>query len=479
MGLKIFTIDQSDLAISMHCRLDEKYSSFTRVDNWVIFDSQFPQVQISNFLEALEIRKHKKGDLDEEMYLVNISDQSQRTGELENVELVSEIGSDKNDLSESDIFISKLGMPRGYVFLNSYKGKNLIGSTEFIPYKIKNFDSRLLLRYLLLHPKVLKAYSFLESGKTPSHRRVNPYEFLKIKLPAIPTLQQQHIVSLIEPRDNRINELKSQITPPLRIINRVFAREFGFEENLYNEFGKGMTAGTQIAQDKILRVFDTTFDEFARSGIFRFSTRFHNAPTKKLMDFLDNIKTLQVKDVVESFEKGLQPKYNSDGDIPVVKIANLKNGFIDFSDPECVTEEYFKGIDERKKLKQNDIIICCTGKVSLGKIDFFDYEQESITTVDNYIVRLRDSYNMLFFTYFFRSILGYFQVERDYTGATNQIHLYWEEISNFKIPDIPLSIQQKIVDEIKGELDRQEEIKKEIEKERKKIEEIIEELVYS
>ena len=261
------------------------------------------------------------------------------------------------------------------------------------------------------------------------------------------------------------------------VINKVFAREIGFDENLYNEFGKGMTAGTQVAKDRILRTFETDFSELPRSDILRFSTRYHNTPTKKLMEFLDNIKTLEVKDVVESTEKGVQPKYNTDGEISVVKIANLKNRFIDFSETEKITQSDFDKLDAQKKLRLNDIIICATGKVSLGKIDFYDYEDEAITSVDNYILRLNKNYNPLFFTYFLRSILGYFQIERDFTGATNQIHLYWDQISNFQIPDISLKNQQKIVDEIKTELDAQEQMNRKIEAERNKVDEIIEKAI--
>lgn len=325
----------------------------------------------------------------------------------------------------------------------------------------------------IVNPKFF--YYLMSKLSVPSRGYNRHFSILKKqKYPLIPKPKQDQIVAQIEPIEKKIKELKAQITPPQEVINKVFAREFGFDENLFNEFGNGMTAGTQIAQNRTLRVFETDFEELSRSGIVRFSTRFHNPPTKELMDFLDSIATLQVKDIVESYEKGIQPKYNPDGEIPVVKIANLKNGYIDFSEPEFITEEYYKNLDDKKKLKQNDIIICATGKISLGKIDFYDYEQESITTVDNYILRLNTNYSPLFFTYFFRCILGYFQIERDYTGATNQIHLYWEQISNFQIPNIPLSSQQKIVDEIKAELDKQEEIKRKIERERNKIDEIIE-----
>ena len=70
--------------------------------------------------------------------------------------------------------------------------------------------------------------------------------------------------------------------------------------------------------------------------------------------------------------------------------------------------------------------------------------------------------------------MGAFQIERDYTGTTNQIELYATEISNFQIPNIPLPRQQKIVDEVKTELDKQKEIKQNIETERTKIDNIIE-----
>jgi type I restriction enzyme S subunit len=240
-----------------------------------------------------------------------------------------------------------------------------------------------------------------------------------------------------------------------------------------------MTAGTQIADNRTLRVFETDFVGLARSEILRFSTRYHNLPTKKLMEILDEIETVKVKDIVSSYEKGVQPAYNSDGEISVVKITNLKNGFIDLEESEKITNAEFQKIKTEKRLKKNDIILCGTGKVSLGKIDLFDLEEDAITSVDNYIIRLGKDFNQLFFVYFFRSVLGYFQIERDYTGATNQIHLYWEQISNFSIPNLPLSHQQKIVDEIKLEIDAQELLKKQIELERQKIDAIIEQAIIS
>jgi type I restriction enzyme S subunit len=303
-------------------------------------------------------------------------------------------------------------------------------------------------------------------------------ELGRIKIPSIPKSKQDQIVAQIEPIEEKIKELKAQITPPQEVINKVFAREFGFDENLFNEFGKGMTAGTQIAHNRTLRVFETYFEELSRSGIVRFSTRFHNPPTKKLMNFLDSIETLQVKDILlKPVHRGASPKYNPDGEIPIVKTGHLKNGYIEISQEEFVDYDFYNS-SKRSQVKQGDILIASTGKVSLGKIDLLEEDQDLVADGHVSIVRIDDEkYSRQFFAYFFRSILGYFQIERDFTGATNQIELYADEISDFQIPNISLKAQQKIVDEIKSELDKQEETKNKIESERNKIDEIIEKAI--
>ncbi len=299
-------------------------------------------------------------------------------------------------------------------------------------------------------------------------------EFGRIKIPLISKSQQDRVVSQIEPIEMNLKELKSQISPAQEIINKVFAREFGFNKNLFNEFGKGMTAGTQVAQNKTLGVFETDFEKLSRSGTLRFSTRFHNPPTQKLMDFLESIETLQVKDVLlEPIHRGASPEYNPDGDVPVVKTSHLKNGRIEISQEEFVDSNFYNS-STRSQIKQNDILIASTGKVSLGKIDLLEEEQDLVSDSHISIVRIDGKkYSHQFFTYFFRSILGYFQIERDFTGATNQIELYADEISNFKIPNICLNRQREITDEIEIELNKQEETKQKIIEERNKIDEII------
>jgi type I restriction enzyme S subunit len=161
--------------------------------------------------------------------------------------------------------------------------------------------------------------------------------------------------------------------------------------------------------------------------------------------------------------------------VKVVKIANMKNGFIDLTEAEYVSEEFFESVKDKAGINQGDILLCCTGKVSLGKIDYYDLDEPSILSVDSYIIRVNEEkVHPLFFTYFFRGILGAYQIERDYTGTTNQIHLYESQIRGFRLPKINIRRQQKIVDQVKKSLDAQREIKNQIEEKQNEISKIIE-----
>jgi len=64
-----------------------------------------------------------------------------------------------------------------------------------------------------------------------------------------------------------------------------------------------MTALTQSLQDRKLKVNTIKLDELVKSEIVRVSTRFHNEPTKKLMEFLESMKTIEVNKIICSYEK--------------------------------------------------------------------------------------------------------------------------------------------------------------------------------
>lgn len=474
MGLKVFTTDFQNISNQEFFRLDFGYRHFFDKQNAVIYNFD-KHTLLKYILKEIQSNKISKGELKDEEILVDLGNIKRRYNYLINLEKVNEIGSDKNILQNGDIVIPKMQPQMGNIFLN-LKHERYIASTELLEYTINTEYNPVFIYYLIVSKKFLTSLKKLESGKT--HRRVKSEDLLKIKIPFISKVEQDRIVAAIEPIENRIKKLKSHIRAAHEIINEVFAKEFGFDENWIFEFGKGMTAGTQIALNRKLRVFKTDFENLARSSTVRFSTRFHNQPMKKLMDFLDSMETLQVKDVLLApVRRGTNPKYNPDGDVPVIKTAHLKNGYIEISQEEFVDTDFYNAT-KTAQVKFGDILIASTGKVSLGKIDLLEEELALVADGHISIVRIDDKkYSRQFFIYFFQSILGFFQIERDFTGATNQIELYADAISNFKIPDIPLDRQEKIVDEIKAKLDKQEAMKSRIESARNEIDKIIEKAV--
>lgn len=329
--------------------------------------------------------------------------------------------------------------------------------------------------FLFWYFNIVITYLFKE---TYSAKYISKSELSRITIPKISIEQQEKIVLKIQPFESSIKVLKETIIPQHKIINQVFSKEFGFEEDLYLKFGKGMTAGTQNTPDKKLRAFDIDFLEIHRSKTLRTSCRYHNPPTQVLMDILDQYPTKKLKDIaVQVIHRGTTPKYDSEGTISVIKTGHLKNSYIDQNFEEFVNQEFYNK-KTKSQVFNGDILIASTGKVSLGKIDIIESESELICDGHISIVRIDEKlYNKLFLVYFFRSVLGFFQIERDYTGATNQIELYANEIENFRIPDISINEQDRIVLIIKEQIEEQEKIQSQIKKLRTKIDQIIEEAV--
>lgn len=467
MGLKTFDIPVKILSTSKHCRLDQKYARFTSIDDWVIFKSKYPQVKLSYFLVEVPITKYKKGDLEDDCLLVNISDQTQRSGDLEGVETVNEIGSDKNDLSASDIFVSKLGMPKGYIYLNEYKGQKLIGSTELIPYQIKNQIIWTLIKYLLLHPKTLNAYSFLESGKTPSHRRVNPYEFLKIKIPLIPKPQQDQIFAQIEPIEKKIKDLKAQITPSQEIINTVFAREFEFDIGKFEELKK-------------IKKYYLDLSAFGNNKDIRQSVKFHREAGIFVYQELKKITDKKIKNFIKEpivLGKGVSPKnFDNNGDYFYISMANIKNWQFESEDSKLVSKEY-SDRNQNKTVSKDDILIARSGEGTIGKVALIEDEDlQGIFADFTMRVRLKD-YNPLFAYYYFRTDYFQYLIEINKKGLGNNTNIFPSQIQEFPMIDISLKAQQKIVNEIKAELDKQAKRQRVIETERAIIDQIIEQAI--
>ena len=216
MGLKSFTANFSSIGHQKFLRFDPDYRNFFDVQNAKIFRNN-NIIKLKFILSELPSKKISKGDLEDKEYLIDLGNIERRLNILTDLVKVSNIGSDKNILTEGDIIIPKLQPQMGNFFLNE-KHNKYIGSSELIEYKIKKNYNPLFLYYLFTSKKFLNSLINLESGKT--HRRVNPDDLIKVKIPLISIEKQNNIIDKIKPLLDRINEQRHNLKPVKEIINK-------------------------------------------------------------------------------------------------------------------------------------------------------------------------------------------------------------------------------------------------------------------
>lgn len=133
--------------------------------------------------------------------------------------------------------------------------------------------------------------------------------------------------------------------------------------------------------------------------------------------------------------------------------------------------------NQNKTVSKDDILIARSGEGAIGKVALID-DEDLLGIFADFTMRIRlKNYNSLFAYYYFRTEYFQYLVEVNKKGLGNNTNIFPSQIQELPMIDISLKAQQKIVDEIKEELDKQEEIKSKIERERNKIDEIIEKAI--
>lgn len=458
MSLKQFTTDFQSIGQQEFLRPNVGYRYFFDVQKSEIYQNK-QNIKLKYVLKEIPAKKVSKGELEDSEILVDIGNVERRFNTLINLEGVDEIGSDKTILQGGDIIIPKMQPQMGNIFLN-LEHKRYIGSTELLEYSISKNYSPLFLYYLMTSKKFLSDLANLESGKT--HRRVNPTDLLKIKIPLIPKPTQDRIVAQIEPIERKIKELKSQIAPAQEVINKVFAREFKFDLEKFEELKKE-------------RFFEVEIEKINTSLIR--GTVVQNKLSSNFLKLFLSKNSIFLKDIIiKPIKRGKQPDYVEDG-IRVIKTLNIQKGKIIFDEVQFVSGKFLKDNEEKAGIYQNDLLLTSTG---MGRGKFALYDGEETCFADSHISIIRFNQGEIlpyFLSYYCQSFFGIEQLRYIEIHIKGTPEIYEEQLNYFKIPDISLKDQRKIVDEIKAELDKQEEMKKKIETERAKIDEIIEKAI--
>lgn len=292
-------------------------------------------------------------------------------------------------------------------------------------------------------------------------------ELGRIKIPLISKLAQDEIVAQIEPIEKKIKELKDKIIPAQEVINKVFVREFNFDISKFEEFKK-------------IKNYYLDLSSFANNKDVRQSVKFHREAGIFVINQLKGITDKKIKHFLAEpvvLGKSVSPSdYDDSGDYFYISMADIKNWKFESKDSKLVSKEY-SNKNLNKTVSKDDILIARSGEGTIGKVALIDEDNLQGIFAD-FTMRIKlQNYNPLFAYYYFRTNYFQYLIEVNKKGLGNNTNIFPSQIQEFPMLDIPLKAQQKIVNEIKAELDKQEEMNKKIQAERNKIDEIIKKVI--
>ncbi|WP_456325755.1 restriction endonuclease subunit S [Desulfonauticus submarinus] len=443
MSFKTITIELRDLAQDSYLRNDVKFHYFLYSSNWNLFNSQNKLIKLKDILEDdYNLFKYKDGE--EYKGIPTGQTYIDEDGEIIDYQIVTKNdhpGRLKYRISDENILISSLRLAKSPALLFENKNlSNYIFSNGYYIFKInKNWNKKFIL--YLLRTKRLKSILDNHIYRGIGISAYKKEDLLKIKIPLIPKSAQDQIVAQIEPIEQEIKNLKSQIKDPKEIINQVFARELGFDLEKFKEAKK----------EKFFKVefFFLAKDDDLKLNVS--STKFVKNNFK-----IAGVRYYKIKDVSKDiFAGGDMPKdYSNEKDeiykYPIFSNGKQRLGLI--------------GYTTEARVKEKAVTISAR-----GTIGFAVTREEPYFPIVRLISIIPDENKIL--CKYLEHIINFLDIEK--SGNTiAQLTTPMVEKIKIPLPDIPR--QQKIVNEIKTKLDKQEEIKKKIEKLRNKIDKIIE-----
>ncbi|NLK66306.1 MAG: hypothetical protein GX282_02400 [Campylobacteraceae bacterium] len=460
MGLKTFTVDFVNLKSNESIRL------------WVPFvlpKSKYRYEKINNFLSVCESGSRPKGGINDEDDGEAISLGGEQIGvdgslDLSKIPYVSFDFYDsvaKGKVQDNDILICKDGALTGkscWVDFSLFPSdKVMVNEHVYILRGSSEINQKFLFYYTTtnLFQSQVKDLAYRKKAQPG----LNLDHFKKIKIPLVSKEEQDKIVAKIEPIENKIKKLKAQITPPQEIINQVFAREFKFDLAKFEEL-------------KNVKHLEVDFLNINNHKDLRFSV----SDFKNYLLFIksstlipqDEFPEISIKRILEDSSCQILKKRELDFEYLLIELENVGNNNGLVLDIQEVSE-----IGSDKLLFADADILTTKLRPYLGKSILNEFEKEAIGTTE--WIPLKINQNLVLKEYLLYILLSSFYVEKStlLMSGKNHPRIKPEILFDFQIPYIPLNFQQKIVDEIKSELEKQEEIKRKIESKRDEIDKII------
>lgn len=319
-----------------------------------------------------------------------------------------------------------------------------------------------LLVYYLNSGIMQKYFRSAETGKTQKNLSKNYIRELPILI-SEDINEQLRIVNKIAPLDLEIKKLKTQIRPDVEIINEIFTKRFGWDTDKFNEL-------------KDVHLMNGTFSAFSKNIDNRFSFKFHNKAGEYVSKILKSQTSKRIKDFLAediTLGKSISPTdYDENGEQYYVSMADIKNWCFETEEAKTVLQSYFDA-NANKRIVLNDIIMARSGEGTIGKVAIIDNDDNEAVYAD-FTMRIRfEDYNPTFAYYYFRTDFFQYLVYTHKKGLGNNTNIFPSQVRELPIPEITLAEQEKIVNAIRTETDKQREFDEKIREKKDEINRII------
>lgn len=470
MGLKHLTTSLKSIASNRNLRLDYRFLEFA--ENKLPMDT----TPFRKFIIKLNNGK----DVSKENYVsFNESDiiyptvNNFKNGELvlNSVTFIDDDWLEVNSstLATDDVIISRSGTV-GITFvwnedeINRIFNRNITAVPSGYLIVVQIDKDRLLPQFVkhYFSTELMKKY-FSVFGVGKSQKNIAQPEILSIPIPNLTTEKQRKIIGKISPIDIEIQQLKSQIKPDLEIINEIFTKEFDWDTAKFDEL-------------KNIHLMNITFSDFSNNIDNRFSFKFHNKAGVYVTNILKLQTSKRIKDYLAediTLGKSISPSdYDQNGEQCYLSMADIKNWCFETEEAKTVSSNYFD-TNPNKRIALNDIIMARSGEGTIGKVAIIDNEENEAVYADFTMrIRLKD-YNTTFAYYYFRTDYFQYLVYTHKKGLGNNTNIFPSQVRELPIPEISLAEQEKIVNTIKSETDKQREFDKKINEKKEEINRLI------
>ena len=476
MACKTTIINFQQINEDIFLRVDSKFHSFIKKTNWYVYQNNgsFETISLSQILfphfvnftfEEGEVYRGiptGRGYIDED-------------GEIKDYLPVScEDCPDriKYAISQTDILISSIRQAAtpALLFEDLKNIDNYVFSNGYFVLGVKDSHLPKFLLYLLRTKRIKNILdNSICRGIGISSYKLN--DFLNLKIPKISLHLQREILSKIKPIEKEIRKLKTKIKSDKEIINSIIIRVFNLDYQALMKLDD-------------LKILEVNLPEFEKGTTeLRDSVRFTKMRLiqNELIKHFDSFDSLDVFLLQPKTKNGWSPENNEIGGASkILGIDALHfNGILTTDNPKY-TDETREDI-ENFTVHEGDFFISRGNTVDLVALASIAHDIEDEYIFPDIMIKLfvdESRINKYFLAYLFNSIIGrlYFKYASKGKQQT-MVKVSSDTIKNFIVPKIPMIEQEKIVNEIKKETDKQIIIKKQIMKLRNKIDVILEKTI--